>query len=138
MLAHFVTKNLSLLLTPAGRVVWLPRRVLLLLLGSAAYLACDIGPAGLYCPAGSMAERSCVAHILATAYLDLCAALIQLILLLLVAGVQDNLLEKIRYLGASEDGRITPEEFKEIIRHYRNIQECTSKYVPDSQQMLQS
>jgi hypothetical protein len=89
-------------------------------IGPLIYLACDIGSDYKFCPTGGLQERSCIVNIVVTCYMDIVAVGMQIIMLLLLAGAQANLMEKIHSLEA-RDKRM-PEDFQQIINYYHAIQ----------------
>jgi hypothetical protein len=89
-------------------------------IGPLIYLACDIGSDYKFCPTGGLQERSCIVNIVVTGYMDIVAVGMQIIMLLLLAGAQGNLMEKIHSLEARE--KRMPEDFQQIINYYHAIQ----------------
>ena len=79
-------------------------------------MACDIGTDYLFCPTGGLKQRACVFNVLVVIYVDISSVGMQTLMLLLLAGAQDNFLQTLKQLEAR--AKRTPEDFKQIINSY--------------------
>ena len=72
-------------------------------------------------PTGGLQLSSCVFNVAATAYMDTSTALLQLILLGLVAVSQLNFQDRVSQLGLMDGTKRRPEDFQQIISSYQAL-----------------